>query len=96
MEYGYEEFFKEKIQEIRNDSFKNFIKLFKQIINEKIINYLISHFEKSNYILQRIYKSKEYIINKNIKDTQNIVEFISKIRLSSEVFRDIEKDIKVI
>ena len=98
-EYGYEKFFKENIQEIKNDSFNKFITLFKkEIINEDhdIKRYLISRFEKSNFIFQSLYNSKENIINKNIKDTQNIVELISKVRLSSKVFKDIEKDIKVI
>jgi len=99
LDYGYEEeFYKENIQKIRNDSFNNFILLFKNEINNKdygIENYLISHFENSNYKLQRIFKSKEYIINENIKNTRDIVKLISKVHLPYKVYRNIEKDIKV-
>lgn len=48
-----------------------------------IESYLISHFENSKSILKIITNKKNYI-NEYIKDTQNIVDLISEIKLSNK------------
>ncbi|OUM64239.1 hypothetical protein PIROE2DRAFT_60821, partial [Piromyces sp. E2] len=102
MDNDYEMYLKENIKEIRNDSFNKLIKLIKKEITNKdydIESYLVSQFEDNNCSLQKIFrllKNKEDIMNESIEDSQKIIKLLSRTKFSQEIFKNVDKDIKII